>query len=204
MSDPAARLHMISKGSVIKEFLESVAIQIEALTAENARLKEALEHAVDARLTLAGEAAADMLAAAQDEHRREIAKVAAHARRDALNAFADRLGREADALDGGVSSKTIVARRIHSIEQLVWQCAAAMAREEAGVASGAGDLIAKGTVEGFDDETLREICLDSCAECGDPPCWQLPDKTSDCDGKVIRPCDECLAEWTRKRGQEGE
>ena len=51
----------------------------------------------------------------------------------------------------------------------------------------------KGTVEGFTDE-LREICRDYCAEAGDPPCWKLPDMTSDCDGKVIRPCAECLAE----------
>lgn len=49
----------------------------------------------------------------------------------------------------------------------------------------------KGTVEGFTDE-LREICRDYCAESGEPPCWKLPDMTSDCDGTVIRPCVECL------------
>ena len=59
----------------------------------------------------------------------------------------------------------------------------------------------KGTVEGFDDE-LREICRESCAEFGDPPCWKLPDMTSDCDGKVIRPCDQCFMSLNVKHGRE--
>ena len=52
-------------------------------------------------------------------------------------------------------------------------------------------MVAKGKVEGFTDE-LRERCRNSCAAVGDPPCWQLPDLTSDCDGQVIKPCTECL------------
>jgi hypothetical protein len=51
--------------------------------------------------------------------------------------------------------------------------------------------MAKGVVEGFTDE-LRQRCANACAEFGDPPCWKLPDLTSDCDGKTIRPCQDCL------------
>lgn len=61
--------------------------------------------------------------------------------------------------------------------------------------------MAKGTVEGFDDE-LREICRNSCGDVGDPPCWQLPEITSDCDDKVIRPCEQCLITLNVKFGRE--
>ena len=52
--------------------------------------------------------------------------------------------------------------------------------------------MAKGKVEGFDD-ALRDMCAYNCGGCGEPPCWQLPDLTSDCDDSVITPCAECLA-----------
>ena len=51
--------------------------------------------------------------------------------------------------------------------------------------------MAKGRVEGFDDE-LKDVCRYVCAEVGDPPCWQLPDLTSDADDQVFTPCDACL------------
>jgi hypothetical protein len=52
----------------------------------------------------------------------------------------------------------------------------------------------KGIVKDFDDE-LRKICAEKCADVGDPPCWKLPDMTSDCDDEIIEPCLECLKDW---------
>ena len=45
--------------------------------------------------------------------------------------------------------------------------------------------------QGFTDE-LRNICADTCAEFGDPPCWKLPALVSPCEH--ITPCKECLAQ----------
>ena len=38
--------------------------------------------------------------------------------------------------------------------------------------------------------SLRVRCADRCAFYGEPPCWRLPDLTSDCE--PITPCDDCL------------
>ncbi len=46
---------------------------------------------------------------------------------------------------------------------------------------------------------LKIICAARCAGFGDPPCWQLPGLTSDCDGKVIEPCKECMEEGNADR-----
>lgn len=46
-------------------------------------------------------------------------------------------------------------------------------------------------VEGF-TENLKRVCQDICAdEYGEPPCWDLPNLSSDADSEVITPCEEC-------------
>lgn len=50
--------------------------------------------------------------------------------------------------------------------------------------------MSKGNAVGFTD-IVRERCRNACAEFGEPPCWQLPDLTSDCDDQTITPCSEC-------------
>lgn len=39
---------------------------------------------------------------------------------------------------------------------------------------------------------LETLCRERCAECGDPPCWRLPELVEPCE--LIEPCPECLAE----------
>lgn len=46
------------------------------------------------------------------------------------------------------------------------------------------------TDTGFTPE-LEARCRDRCAFYGDPPCWRLPDLSSD-PGPEITPCDDCL------------
>jgi hypothetical protein len=45
--------------------------------------------------------------------------------------------------------------------------------------------------EGF-NARLKELCADRCADCGDPPCYMLPELVSPCEH--ITPCAECLAD----------
>lgn len=53
-------------------------------------------------------------------------------------------------------------------------------------------------VEGF-TEQLKRICQDTCAdEYGEPPCWDLPNRSSMNDGETIGPCRECLREAERE------
>ena len=42
---------------------------------------------------------------------------------------------------------------------------------------------------GFTDQ-LRALCRETCAEFGEPPCWELPDLVEPCEH--ITPCAECL------------
>ena len=44
--------------------------------------------------------------------------------------------------------------------------------------------------EGFTPE-LMALCRDTCAEFGEPPCWQLPELSQPCE--LITPCEDCLA-----------
>lgn len=46
--------------------------------------------------------------------------------------------------------------------------------------------------EGWTDE-IRERCRDNCAFFGDPPCFRLPELTSDAKGQAFTPCSDCLA-----------
>jgi hypothetical protein len=39
---------------------------------------------------------------------------------------------------------------------------------------------------------IKARCADLCGDVGDPPCWDLPNLTSDCPPD-IQPCAECLA-----------
>lgn len=47
-------------------------------------------------------------------------------------------------------------------------------------------------VSGFTEE-LKQRCRDRCAyPYGEPPCWQLPELSSDAEHEDIRPCRECI------------
>jgi hypothetical protein len=45
--------------------------------------------------------------------------------------------------------------------------------------------------DGFTD-LLKAICAERCVQCGDPPCWRLPDLADPCE--QITPCRDCLRE----------
>ena len=53
--------------------------------------------------------------------------------------------------------------------------------------------ISGGEVEVLMTETERDRCEERCAfETGDPPCWRLPELTSDWpQGEPVRPCIDC-------------
>ena len=41
-------------------------------------------------------------------------------------------------------------------------------------------------------DAIRECCRENCAVYGDPPCYRLPEITSDCT-EMPEPCADCVA-----------
>lgn len=39
---------------------------------------------------------------------------------------------------------------------------------------------------------LKARCCGRCGEVGDPPCWRLPELTSDAVAEEIHPCTACI------------
>lgn len=39
---------------------------------------------------------------------------------------------------------------------------------------------------------VKERCAGKCGDMGDPPCYRLPELTSDAKPEDIKPCAECL------------
>lgn len=49
-------------------------------------------------------------------------------------------------------------------------------------------------VDGFDRTDAEDHCFRRCADRGEPPCYDLPNHSSDAWNQTITPCAECLAD----------